>query len=58
MKKLVALIFALLLFVGATADKIPDVTGLVLTDCEGNSWNIDELLDDNKVLWVHQMFKG
>jgi hypothetical protein len=58
MKQIISFLFALSLFIGATAEKIPDVTGLILTDCEGNSWNIDELLNDYKVLWIHQMFKG
>ncbi len=42
----------------AAGDTIPHETGLVAVDADGNSWNIDNILDSNKVLVVLNTFAG
>lgn len=48
------ILFLLLLAFSLLADTIPMVTGIVVKDLDGNSFNIDSLLNAGKHIWVHQ----
>lgn len=57
MKKLVMLIA----FVCATvlfAKQFPKESGIVLTDLDGKTYDIDQLLDKGKHILIHQMYSG
>lgn len=51
---LLALIVVSFLFAGT----FPNETGIILTDLEGKTYDIDALLNDGKHILVHQMFAG
>lgn len=41
-----------------TAEQFPDNSNIVVTDLDGNHYNIDSLLDNGKHILVHQMYSG
>lgn len=57
MKKRVMLL-ALVVVSFLCAGTFPKETGIVLTDLEGKTYDIDALLNDGRHILVHQMFAG
>lgn len=55
-KKVMLLAFMVVSFL--CAGTFPNQTGIVLTDLEGKTYDIDAILNDGKHILVHQMFAG
>lgn len=51
---LMILLFAVILSAGT----FPKQTGIILTDLEGKTYDIDALLDSGKHIFVHQTYSG
>lgn len=56
--KRVIICFVLLFASYVSAENFPDQTGIILTDLEGQTYNIDALLNEGKHIFVHQMYSG
>ena len=56
--RVMAGVFAAAMATAAIAASIPSTTGIVVTDTHGNTWNLDDVLNSNKVVVVHQTFNG
>ncbi len=57
MKKLVILL-SIVFVTLISAKTFPDQTGIVLTDLDGKTYDIDKLIKDGKHIFVHQMYSG
>lgn len=57
MKKMVMLLVLVFTTV-LSAKQFPEASGIVLTDLEGKTYDIDELLDGGKHILIHQMYSG
>ncbi len=61
MKNIFGVLIGLVLTASVLAqinDTLPDSTGIVATDINGKTWNIDSLLTAGKHIWVHQTWAG
>lgn len=51
-----SILFILSLFSFSFGEQIPENTGVVMTDFEGKTYNLDSLLDAGKHIVVQQIF--
>lgn len=58
MKKMTSILSLFLFASVVLAGDIPAVTGIVAKDGDGKTWDFDALLNQGKVIWVHQAFSG
>lgn len=56
LKKIVVL--SMILFSLSFSGQLPSSTGIIMTDWDGNTYNLDVLLNSGKHVVIHQMYSG
>lgn len=56
LKKIVVL--SMILFSLSFSGQLPSSTGVIMTDWDGNTYNLDVLLNSGKHVVIHQMYSG
>jgi hypothetical protein len=55
-KKIAVLAFTLLSL--SFGGQLPNTTGVVMTDWDGKTYDLDALLNSGKHVFIHQMYSG
>ncbi len=57
-KRIAAMIAVAVVGAASAQGSLPTTTGIIATDWNGKTYDIDALLAAGKHIWVHQMFAG